>query len=376
MNARFVRTSEVARWVVVGVPAFGPWFRRHFTRGGGVTYSCSLVVQLMSDQEVCQLDALLKSRLREGRVSLFLRAGASVGCRNLLGEEPPLSRRLMQVLADAMRLPLDKTETLRSATTAARRRLGADFDEILRTNYTVSKASSEYLALSQYPWSRIYTLNIDDGLEATLRGQQAGHRIFYHKQPLFDIGRSTAPTNLVKLNGSVDRLYDGIIFSEEEYASALNQVSWYETVIADYLSGSTFVFIGTVLDEPLFSYHLTRLSAATERAPAVAYLIVPELSEITADNFREKNIVPILGTLSNFVSFVRETLGSSYTTTDIAKERLPSFVGVLRNLGVRQAEPIISGLYEIIPVQRDTLLQSSPTPAGLRDFYFGNNPTC
>ena len=188
--------------------------------------------------------------------------GASTGCRNLLSEEPPLSRRLMQVLADAMKLPLDKTETLRSVTTAARRRLGADFDEILRRNYTVTKASGEYSVLPQYTWSRIDTLNIDDGLEGAFRSKPADHRIFYHKQPLFDIDRSTASTNIIKLNGSVDRLYDGIIFSEEEYANELTKVSWYETVIADYLSGSTFVFIGTLLDEPLFSYHLARLSAA------------------------------------------------------------------------------------------------------------------
>ena len=232
------------------------------------------------------LDALLKSRLREGRVSLFLGAGASTGCRNLMGNEPPLSGMLMRVLADAMKLPLGKAETLRSVTTAARRRLGADFDEILRTNYTILKTSNEYSVLSQYPWSRIYTLNVDDGLEGALHSQKTDHRIFYHKQPLFDIGRSTASTNVIKLSGSVDRLYDGIIFSEEEYASALNKVSWYETVVADYLSGSTFVFIGTLLDEPLFHYHLTRLSAATERAPATAYLVVPELSEIAADNFR------------------------------------------------------------------------------------------
>ena len=85
--------------------------------------------------------------------------------------------------------------------------------------------------------------------------------------------------------------------------------------------------------------------------------------------------MPVTGTLSNFVSFVRDLLGVSYTVTDIARERLPSFVGVLRKLGVHHAEPIISGLYEIIPVLRDTLLQSSRTPIGLRDFYFGNAPT-
>lgn len=120
---------------------------------------------------------------------------------------------------------------------------------------------------------------------------------------------------------------------------------------------------------------MARLSAATERAPATGYLIVPGLSEITADNFREKNIIPVLGTLSNFISFIRELLGSSYTITDIAQERLPSFVGVLKKLGVRRAEPIVSGLYEIIPVIRDTLLQPSPPLPGLRDFYFGNAPT-
>ena len=68
-------------------------------------------------------------------------------------------------------------------------------------------------------------------------------------------------------------------------------------------------------------------------------------------------------------------MGSSYTITDIAQERLPSFVGLLGKLGVGHAEPIVSGLYEIIPVQPETLLQPTPPLAGLRDFYFGNAPT-
>lgn len=53
------------------------------------------------------MDEYLKSRLREGRVALFLGAGASIGCRNIVGGTPPLSGELSRILADSMKVTLD-----------------------------------------------------------------------------------------------------------------------------------------------------------------------------------------------------------------------------------------------------------------------------
>jgi len=71
----------------------------------------------------------------------------------------------------------------------------------------------------------------------------ADYRIFYHGEPFFDINLSSSSTNVIKLNGSVDRLHDGVIFSTDEYVEAMQKATWYDTLAADYLSGTTMVFL-------------------------------------------------------------------------------------------------------------------------------------
>lgn len=321
------------------------------------------------------MDEALKVRLRQGKVALFLGAGASIGCINALGEGPPIGKSLITILADAMGLSLEGSENLPEVVTAARRRLGADFEELLRKHYAIVSPSRDYRTIATYPWERIYTLNIDDGLEQAFRKNEKNFRLFCFGEPPFDLARSTSPSNLVKLNGSVDRLNNGIIFSENEYASGLHKTTWYETLVADYLSGLTFVFIGTELKEPIFNYHLSRLSSATDRAPAQGYIISPSVSELSAENFRERNIVSCKATTSDFADFLRATLGETYTRKDVAQERLPSFVGVLSKLGVRDADHITSGLYDIVPIKDRISNRSTARAVGLQDFYTGNPPS-
>jgi len=204
----------------------------------------------------------------------------------------------------------------------------------------------------------------------------ADYRIFYHGEPFFDINLSSSSTNVIKLNGSVDRLHDGVIFSTDEYVEAMQKATWYDTLAADYLSGTTMVFLGTKLKEPLYNYHLSRLMALTDSAPGQSYVVCPQIGEITAENFRAKNILPFRATANDFVAFVRSSLGGSYTKQNITKERLPSFVSMLQNMGVQEADSIILGLYDIVPVKRDNLGQLQSRKRGLlKEFYSGNSPT-
>ena len=221
------------------------------------------------------MDEFLAQRIRQGRVALFLGAGASVGRTNRLGKAPPLGGQLVSILATAMSTTADASEDLQTVSAVARRRLGPQFDELLRNNYTITKPSDDYKQLANHAFHHVFTTNIDDGLEVSFIAAGANSRTFYYRQPPFEIRNSTADTNIIKLNGSVDRLYDGMIFSDQEYSTSLNTLTWYEELVNEYLSGTTFVFIGTALREPIFWFHLSRLMMARIERRRRDMLFVP-----------------------------------------------------------------------------------------------------
>src|SRR5437588_11484297 len=150
------------------------------------------------------MDDFLVKRIHEGRAALFLGAGASLGCINKLGAAPPLGTQLVSILADAMSTAVDPSEDLQTVSAVARRRLGTQFDELLRDNYTITKPSDDYKRLANYAFHHIFTTNIDDGLEVAFNVAATNYRAFYYRQPPFEIRNSNAEINLIKLNGSVD----------------------------------------------------------------------------------------------------------------------------------------------------------------------------
>src|SRR5205807_111129 len=95
------------------------------------------------------------------------------------------------------------------------------------------------------------------------------------------------------------------------------------------------------------------------------------------ENLKAKNLVPVPGTLTDFADFLGSQVGTSVTSLDIEKERMPSFIQVLQKLGLHGSPDVVRGLYNVTPVSRDELTHSVPPSrtSQLRDFYTGNAPT-
>jgi hypothetical protein len=137
---------------------------------------------------------------------------------------------------------------------------GVDLASYLQDRLTVDEDSlpGYYLPWFSAPWRRIYTLNVDDLEEAmtrrfplprALRPVRVAHELAYHRVDTLDV---------IHLNGSV-RALEAATFSTTQYAARLvDPDPLYSALCAD-LTRYPFVFVGTVLDEPVFWKHLAQV---------------------------------------------------------------------------------------------------------------------
>lgn len=109
--------------------------------------------------------------------------------------------------------------------------------------------------LVDYPWRRIYTVNIDDLVENIYEENDKEYSCISSSK---DIPRKSENMELIKLHGSVRKPGDGYIFSKKEYNDLIGSkvnIGLVEFTNEIY-SVNDVIFIGASLDEPDIEYYL------------------------------------------------------------------------------------------------------------------------
>ncbi len=311
--------------------------------------------------------------IKKGDLVLFLGAGASYGCKDQDGKDIPMSEGLAKLMADAVGLPY-RQESLDVVYEATREDLGVRLNNILEEKFQHVQPSEDYKRLAEYVWRRIYTLNIDDGLDSSLFkkspqkiNKRAARDPVVERNPFFE------SLDYIKLNGTVDRLVDGIIFSPSEYAQAtIASLPWYSQCASDFVR-SPVLFIGTQLNEPLLKFHIERYQSLNKEAFGTSYLIARSASEIQIKSLKRYKIEFIPGTLSDFVSWLVEEIPSPPSPIDVACENIPQ----LRRLISSSRKKEFADLFEHVEViRRDSPWAKVGVPSGnIMNFYKGFKPT-
>lgn len=314
----------------------------------------------------------LKAAIQKGELILFLGAGASRGCATSAGDQvldgPALAKHLATVGDyDYSDEPLDEVYG------ALRSKLKSRLDPILENLFRNAKPSAEYLTLTSYAWRRIYTLNVDDSLEAAIR--KNGIQKLYVRlsaDPITDQDSFFGRLDVVKLNGSIDRLQEGIIFSASEYAKATAKtLPWYEQCASDFVR-CPILFIGTKLSEPLLKFHIERYKAVTGRSPGRSYVITPTATQLQKETLAEYNIEHIAGTLTDFVLWLSEAFAVPIRPIDLAMESIPQLAELLKS---KDAAKFASLFDHITPIKKTSLHGNSADDSTIRNFYKGFRPT-
>jgi SIR2-like domain len=209
----------------------------------------------------------------------------------------------------------------------------AQLHTFLRTRLTNTKPSPELQVIASFPWSRIFTLNIDDCTETALRKAGTQNvRVFAPDSPLEEVDPIFKSVQFVKLNGSADRPEDGFIFSPQEYGEGSNRLPiWYRELGQNH-SNYTFVFIGSKLNEPLFQHAMATMRSIVKRAPLRGYVITPSASEIDKHHLGSLNLVHVPGTLKDFADWLAREMPKRPTEWDLATARRPELRNIHRAL--------------------------------------------
>jgi len=309
-----------------------------------------------------------------GELILFLGAGASYGCHSRHGDLVPMSGDFAKKLAIAAGFPYEG-ETLDIVYEAARVQLGKRLDSFLEENFKHVQPSTEYERLASYPWKRIYTLNIDDGLDKALsrNSKQNVNKLiatdsFVERNVFFET------IEYIKLNGSIDRLQDGIVFSPSEYAQATaSHLPWYSQCASDFVR-SPILFIGTQLNEPLLKYHLERYQSLNAETAGISYLVCPTATPIQIATLKRFKIEFIPGSLKDFTNWLVEKIQVPPTPIELARFSIPQLTTFLSS---PEPEKFANLFEHVTVVKRDRLpgTERLTTNNTIRDFYKGFKPS-
>ncbi|MBH3372556.1 SIR2 family protein [Pseudomonas juntendi] len=314
----------------------------------------------------------IKTAILNGRLVLLLGAGASYGCVSGSGKQVPLGRELAEILASSMGEEY-AGEDLSDVYSAAKNILGSQINDVFESNFKHCKPSAEYLELVKYPFFRIYSLNIDDALEAALyRNSSRKVNVRQRYDRVTEVDQLYQTLDYIKLNGDVSYPTGGYIFSPQEYGGAsAKEPLWYEELARDYFK-YTFLFIGTQLKEPLFYHQVEKYKIKTEGTELRSYVLVPSLSSIVVKGLETNNICHVAGTLSDFTAWLAREFPVPPTAQEILFNKRPEL-----QLNSTDSVSYVSLLAGVVPVNRASLslLPNAEKIVGVRDFYKGFKPT-
>lgn len=319
----------------------------------------------------------LKQGILEGRVILFLGAGASIGSMNSKQKSPPLGYQLAEKIAHKVGWEYTN-ESLGVVYSAAKKHLAQELDSMLVELYRNCNPSKEYEFIASIPWARIYTTNIDDAFEhALFNNSEQSINIKNRNDRVEDKAQLFDRLEYVYLNGTIKQPDNGFVFSPEEYGkTSANNPQWYNEVASDYLQ-CTFIFIGTKLDEPAFLHHVERYKERAGKSAPLSYVITPNATEIQKASFESYGLEHIAGTLSDFCVWLKDELQPIPSYIDVAQNKFPELKAALSNVSNASKKEKAELMRNVVLVSRQSLAGAiGKTNAGtIRGFYKGFKPS-
>lgn len=307
----------------------------------------------------------IKNAIENGRLILLLGAGASFNARNKLKTHPPLGGELRDILANELELEVTKDDSLSEIYQMAKDSIQTRLINLLEMHYKHCESSPDYKEIINFPFPRIYTLNIDDSFEksASESNRYSNFNVYRRNDRIEDFDSLYENVSLIKLNGDINVTSDGFIFSPSEYAEGTAlEPEWYKELASDF-HRYTFLFIGTKLDEPLFRHVIERYKINHNKSsPLRSFLLTKNISAVKANSLRNYNIEYIEGDISTFTKWLRAEYPTGLKPRDILKKVRPEY---------------FDNSDSLIVVNRASLALHSDSKSNSKicDFYRGFKPT-
>jgi len=247
----------------------------------------------MKKLETAQLNIIrghLKTQFESCNPVLFTGAGFSYGCVNMKNKTIPMGKELSEILWELC-YKEDKFEDsikLDEIYQLACLRKKTEVHKLLANSFTINPDSitDSQKGFFDFPWKKVYTLNIDNFEFAMQKKHEMARRIL----SVDALSPSSTKTAIEKgsgcllyihLNGSLENIEE-VTFSKSSYYKRLSSDDYWYSDLVSSLFTCPFVFIGTELDEPSFWMFIEQRKLKGQRSNfelrPKSYLVVPSLS--------------------------------------------------------------------------------------------------
>lgn len=324
------------------------------------------------------MNTIIRGAIENGRLILLFGAGASATSLDIDGNFLLSGGKLAKLVSEEVGWTYSG-EPLSTVYAAAKNVLAERLNILFENRYKHCRPSEEYLTIAKYAWARIYTLNVDDALDKALQRMSPQLINVRHKSDkVSDQNQVFRFLDYVKLNGSIDRLSDGLVFSPREYGVASSAPPmWYGELAEDFFR-FTFLFIGTRINEPLFYHQIERYRFQAGSIDQKSFVLTPTATDIEKASLASYNLEHISGTLKDFASWLIATFPDPLNPLELAIRRNPALGRMLSLKKVEEREKYTSIFDQVTPVSRVYLSKPGVPewPEGkIRNFYRGFKPT-
>lgn len=221
---------------------------------------------------------LIGGALKAGQYNLLIGAGVSLDSPSgVKGENCPSAGTLQSLLQDA----LPRVRKGSSLNRLCRTMTDDETDRLITQRFGGCKPGPTVQAIANFRWKRIFTLNVDDALEAAYDNQALpvqGYTSFNYNDAYESI-RDLRTTPIIHLHGWARQPEDGYIFDIKEYMNSINNHNLWARVLASLIRTEPFIVLGSSLEEPDITYFMADrfdVMARTDRPPSVLVELFPD----------------------------------------------------------------------------------------------------
>lgn len=259
----------------------------------------------------------LVDEIRQGRVVLFLGAGASKGARNKVGEEPPSGKELTNLLSDRFLGGRGKDEPLSwIAELAISETDLATVQDYIAGLFLDLVAAKYHLMIPTFRWRGLVTTNFDTLIENIYSGVdkrvQNLVKFVSDKDRVDDLLRTPESLPLLKLHGCITLTHDEkvpLILTTEQYSTHREGRNRLFQTFYGWGYEYPIVFIGHGMQDSDIRITLLELSKLQEFRPRY-YIVKPSFTEEEKRLWESKRISILDGTFESFMNELDSQISS------------------------------------------------------------------
>jgi len=284
-----------------------------------------------------ELDEVQWQELLEGlalaEYSLVLGAGASLGCKNGLGDDLLGGVGLRDRLLEHYKIPGGHDQSLRQvydvAVGEARARNVPPPAEVMRPWFTGCSVTGWYAHLVTIPWRVIWNLNIDDVVTNAYRKVFRGRarqelRVAAWEDPWTARRDSPDTARMVHLHGAATS--GNLVFGSLDYLAAAARGGAAHAIFSDeWADGLPRVIVGASLDDELdLAGPLLGEGAAGPSRPSI--VVKPSFTQFDDFRLRQAGLIPVRMTAEVFFEAVSAEWEN--TLASIEANQVPGTLGL------------------------------------------------